>query len=120
MNFGALDWFVALFVTAICFLLVMSGLEMVQNVGDADLEMQMLEGFLLYPLMVDLRFQRWDEILKTPAPRAERKLLHAFWQFARAMALVGQAGAGDEIAESTLVGIRSWAFVVTTVRSRRN
>ena len=41
--------------------------EMVQNVGDADLEMQMLEGFLLYPLMVDLRFHRWDEILKTPA-----------------------------------------------------
>ncbi len=64
--------------------------DMVQNVGDADAQMQMLEGFLLYPLMVDLRFHRWDEILQTPAPRAERKLLRAFWQYARAMALAGQ------------------------------
>jgi tetratricopeptide (TPR) repeat protein len=76
-----------------------AALEMVQNVGDADLEMQMLEGFLLYPLMVDLRFQRWDEILKTPAPRAERKLLGAFWQFARAMALAGQGKLQDAVAE---------------------
>ena len=73
--------------------------DMVQNVGDADLEMQMLEGFLLYPLMVDLRFHRWDEILKTPAPRAERKLLRAFWQFARAMALAGQGQLNEAAAE---------------------
>jgi tetratricopeptide (TPR) repeat protein len=74
-------------------------LEMVQNIGDADLEMQMLEGFLLYPLMVDLRFQRWDEILQTPAPRAERKLLRAFWQCARAMALAGQGKLREAAAE---------------------
>jgi tetratricopeptide (TPR) repeat protein len=76
-----------------------AALEMVQNVGDADLEMQMLEAFLLYPLMVDLRFHRWDEILETPAPRAERKLLRAFWRFARAMALVGQGRVNDAAAE---------------------
>lgn len=64
--------------------------EMVQNVGDADLQMQMLEGFHLYPLMVALRFHRWDDILKAPAPGAERKLHRAFWQYARAMALAGQ------------------------------
>src|SRR5690606_21626398 len=34
--------------------------EMAARVGDFDLEMQMLEGFRLYPLMVDLRFHRWD------------------------------------------------------------
>jgi tetratricopeptide (TPR) repeat protein len=76
-----------------------AALEMVQNVGDADLEMQMLEGFLLYPLMIDLRFQRWDEILKTPAPRVERKLLRAFWQFTRAMALIGQGKPADAVVE---------------------
>jgi tetratricopeptide (TPR) repeat protein len=64
--------------------------DMVQNVGDADAQMQMLEGFLLYPLMVDLRFQRWDDILQAPAPRAERQLHRTFWQYARAMALAGQ------------------------------
>lgn len=73
--------------------------DMARNVGDADLlpQMQMLEGFLLYPLMVDLRFARWDEILRAPEPRPERRLHRAFWQYARAMALVGQ-GRADEAA----------------------
>jgi tetratricopeptide (TPR) repeat protein len=48
--------------------------------------MQMLEGYLLYPLMVDLYFHRWDEILAVPVPSPERKLLGAFRQYARAMA----------------------------------
>jgi tetratricopeptide (TPR) repeat protein len=73
--------------------------EMVQNVGDADGQMQMLEGFLLYPLMVDLRFHRWDDILKAPAPRPERQLLRAFWQYARAMALAGQGKLHEAAAE---------------------
>jgi len=73
--------------------------EMVQNVGDADVQMQMLEGFLLYPLMVDLRFHRWDDILQAPAPRAERKLHRAFWQYARAMALAGQGKLPEAAAE---------------------
>ncbi len=73
--------------------------EMVRNVGDADLEMQMLEGFHLYPLMVDLRFHRWSDILTAPAPRPERKLHHAFWQYARAMALAGQGKLNEAAAE---------------------
>jgi tetratricopeptide (TPR) repeat protein len=73
--------------------------EMVQNVGDADVQMQMLEGFHLYPLMVDLRFHRWDDILKAPAPRAERKLHRTFWQYARAMALAGQGKLPEAAAE---------------------
>jgi tetratricopeptide (TPR) repeat protein len=73
--------------------------EMVQNVGDADLQMQMLEGFHLYPLMVDLRFHRWDEILEAPAPGADRKLHHVFWQYARAMALAGQGRANEAVVE---------------------
>ena len=64
--------------------------EMVENVGDADFQMQMLEGFHLYPLMVDLRFHRWGDVLAAPAPRPERKVLAAFRQYARAMALAGQ------------------------------
>jgi len=73
--------------------------EMVQNVGDADVQMQMLEGFLLYPLMIDLRFHRWDDILQAPAPKAERKLHRAFWQYARAMALAGQGKLPEAAAE---------------------
>jgi hypothetical protein len=80
--------------------------DMETNVGDADLampmQMQMLEGFHLYPLMVDLRFHRWDEILKSPAPKAERKFHHAFWRYARAMALAGQGKINEAAAEQKL------------------
>jgi tetratricopeptide (TPR) repeat protein len=72
--------------------------DMIQNIGDADVQMQMLEGFHLYALMVDLRFHRWDDILQAPAPRAERRLHRTFWQYARAMALAGQ-GKQDAAAE---------------------
>lgn len=64
--------------------------EMAARVGDSDVEMQMLEGFRLYPLMVDLRFHRWGEIIEAREPTAERALEHAFWRYARAMAYAGQ------------------------------
>jgi tetratricopeptide (TPR) repeat protein len=64
--------------------------EMVAMVGDADLEMQMLEGFRLYPLMMDLRFNRWDEILATVPPKGARAMSRAFSRYARATALAGQ------------------------------
>lgn len=76
-----------------------AALQMVQNVGDADLQMQMLEGFHLYPLMMDLRFQRWNVILSTPQPRSERKLQRAFWRYARAMALAEQGKLDEAVAE---------------------
>jgi tetratricopeptide (TPR) repeat protein len=73
--------------------------EMVGRIGDADLEMQMLEGFRLYPLMVDLRFQRWDDILSAQEPSSERSFSRAFWRYARAAALVGQGKAREARAE---------------------
>jgi predicted Zn-dependent protease len=72
---------------------------MTQNVGDADLKMQMLEGFHLYPLMVDLRFHRWDDILSAPEPKPERRLLRAFRHYARAMAFAGQGKLAEASAE---------------------
>jgi tetratricopeptide (TPR) repeat protein len=63
--------------------------EMTRNVGNGDIDMQMLEGFLLYPLMVQLRFHRWQEILEEPQLKPERKVYTAFRGYARAMALAG-------------------------------
>ncbi len=76
-----------------------AALDMVANVGDADLEMQMLEGFRLYPLMVDLRFHRWDSILAEREPVAQRPLSRAFWRFARAMAYAGTGKMREAFAE---------------------
>ena len=74
---------------------------MAARVGDFDLEMQMLEGFRLYPLMVDLRFHRWGEIIEARAPIAARELEHAFWRYARAMAYAGQGDVRRAEAEQT-------------------
>jgi len=73
--------------------------QMLTRVGDADLEMQMLEGFRLYPAMVDLRLHRWDALRAAAEPVAERPFSHAFWRYGRAMALAGSgnvSGAEDE------------------------
>jgi tetratricopeptide (TPR) repeat protein len=55
-------------------------------------EMAMLEGFLLQPTAVALRFHRWDEIRQMPDPGPKLPLLRTAWFYARAMAA---AASGD-------------------------
>jgi tetratricopeptide (TPR) repeat protein len=76
-----------------------AALDMVTNVGAGVAEMQMLEGFLLYPFMVDLRFHKWDAILAEREPSKERALTHAFWRYARAMAFAASGKVRDAAAE---------------------
>ena len=54
--------------------------------------MPMLEGFLLQPTFVALRFHKWDEVRQMPDPGPKLPLLRAVWLYARAMAAVA---AGD-------------------------
>ena len=61
--------------------------------------MPMLEGFLLQPTFVALRFHRWDEIRQMPDPGPKLPLLRAVWLYARAMAA---AAAGDVQKAETL------------------
>jgi tetratricopeptide (TPR) repeat protein len=62
-------------------------------------EMAMLEGWLLQPIFVALRFHQWDEIRKMPDPGPKLPLLRAGWLYARAMAA---AAAGDVKRAETL------------------
>jgi hypothetical protein len=89
--------------------------EMARNVGAADLQMQVLEGFHLYPLMVDLRFHRWDDILKAADPGPERKLHRAFRHYARGMALAGQGKLAEAAAER-----KQFTSLRKAVRHNRN
>jgi tetratricopeptide (TPR) repeat protein len=73
--------------------------EIVDNIGAAADEMQMLEGFLLYPAMIDLRFAKWDAVLATSAPPPTRSLSLAFWRFGRAVALAAQGKLAEAEAE---------------------
>jgi tetratricopeptide (TPR) repeat protein len=75
--------------------------KLVANVGPYAKEMPMLEGFLPTPTLVLIAFERWDDILKLPAPDASMVMSTAMWHFARGIA---QANLGKtaEAAEEQL------------------
>jgi tetratricopeptide (TPR) repeat protein len=54
-----------------------------------------LEAFLTVPIAVEVRFQKWDEILKMPQPAATMPKTTAYWHFARGMALAATGKTAD-------------------------
>jgi Flp pilus assembly protein TadD len=62
-------------------------------------EMPPLEGFMTIPIAVDVRFHKWDEILKMPKPDPEMKITTVFWHFARGMALASKGKIAEAEAE---------------------
>ena len=73
------------------------------HVAPAVKMMPPLEGFMTVPMAVDVRFHRWDEILKMPPPDAEMKTTTVFWHFARGMAFAGTGKVSEAEAEYNLV-----------------
>jgi tetratricopeptide (TPR) repeat protein len=67
--------------------------ELVANVQPAIKEMPMLEGFLPTPMIVLLAFERWEDILKLPAPDRSLVTTTAVWRSLRGMAFanIGKA-----------------------------
>jgi hypothetical protein len=55
------------------------------------------------PIAVDVRFHKWDEILKMPKPDPEMKVTTVFWHFARGMALASKDRIADAEAELKIV-----------------
>jgi tetratricopeptide (TPR) repeat protein len=64
----------------------------VANVKSSVKEMPMVEFFFPTPTFVALRFQKWDEILRSPLPDRELPTDHALAHFARGVAA---AATGD-------------------------
>ncbi len=60
------------------------------HVGPGVKAMPPLEGFMTVPLAVDIRFHRWDDILRTPQPDSAMKTTTVFWHYARGMAFAGK------------------------------
>ena len=60
--------------------------RLVANVAPGVKAMPMLEGFLPTPVIVLLAFERWNDILKSPAPDASFHITNAVWHFARGVA----------------------------------
>jgi tetratricopeptide (TPR) repeat protein len=65
-------------------------------------EMQMAECWVALPLLIQVRFQRWDEMLQAPAPDSTWLTVNALWHFARSLAFAGKARIVDANGEREL------------------
>lgn len=63
--------------------------SMVSNIPEDFLKdfVTIADGFMIFPSEVLMRFGRWEEILREPAPRPGLPLSRALWHYTRASAL---------------------------------
>jgi tetratricopeptide (TPR) repeat protein len=73
------------------------------NVGPHVKEMPPLGGFMTVPLAVEVRFHKWNEILKMPQPDPAMQTANIFWHFARGLALAGTGKLDEAEAEHKFV-----------------
>ena len=73
------------------------------NVGPHVKDMPPLEGFMTVPLAVEVRFHKWNEILKAPQPDPAMHTATVFWHFARGLALAGAGKLEEAEAEHKFV-----------------
>lgn len=73
------------------------------HVGPLVKDIPPLEGFMTIPMAVEVRFQKWDDILHMPQPDPSMKVAGVFWHFARGMALAATGKPADAQAEYQIV-----------------
>jgi tetratricopeptide (TPR) repeat protein len=73
------------------------------HVGPMVKDVPPLEGFMTVPLAVEVRFQKWDQILTMPQPPAGMQTTTVFWHFARGMALAAKGKVTEAEAEHRIV-----------------
>ncbi len=73
------------------------------NVGPHVKDMPALGGFMTVPLAVEVRFHKWNEILKAAQPDPALHTATVFWHFARGLALAGTGKLEEAEAELTFV-----------------
>jgi tetratricopeptide (TPR) repeat protein len=73
------------------------------HVGPHVKDIPPLEGFMTVPIAVEVRFQKWDQILAMPQPPAAMQTTTVFWHFARGMALAAKGKVAEAEAEHHIV-----------------
>jgi tetratricopeptide (TPR) repeat protein len=74
-----------------------------EHVGPYVKDVPPLEGFMTVPLAVEVRFQKWDEILNFPQPNAAMKTTTIYWHFARGIAQAAKGKIAEAEAEHRIV-----------------
>lgn len=62
-------------------------------------EIPMLDGFMPIPMLVRVRFQRWQEILNVSQPQSALPMSNGIWHYARALAFAATGKQNDARAE---------------------
>jgi tetratricopeptide (TPR) repeat protein len=73
------------------------------HVGGIVKDIPPLEGFMTVPMAVEIRFQKWDQILAMSQPPAALQTTTVFWHFARGMALAAKGKVAEAEAEHRIV-----------------
>src|SRR6266700_4005767 len=73
------------------------------NVGPHVKDTPGLGGVMTVPMAVEVRFHRWNEILKMPQPDPAIATVTVFWHFARGLALAGTGDVDGAAAEHKMV-----------------
>jgi tetratricopeptide (TPR) repeat protein len=74
-----------------------------EHVGPMVKMMPPLEGFMTVAMAVEIRFQKWDQVLAIPQPDPAMKATTVYWHFARGMALAGKGRTSEAEAEYKIV-----------------
>lgn len=86
---------------------IKAGNDLAANAGPMVKAMPPLEMFMPYPIVVNVRFHKWDEVLAYPKPAGEMLITTAFWHFSRGMAFAEKGKSSD--AEKELAAMRETA-----------
>jgi hypothetical protein len=54
-----------------------------------------MEGFSIQPLFINLRFHRWEGVVRMPRPSPKRLVSRAFWHYGQALAHAAQSRLDD-------------------------
>lgn len=84
--------------------------ELETNVNPHLQAMPMLEMFMPYSIVTQVRFGKWDEMLKTPKPGSELKITTAYWHFGR-----GRAFAATRQIEKAEAELKLMRDVIKTI-----
>jgi tetratricopeptide (TPR) repeat protein len=80
-----------------------AGEMLAAHVGPFVKDIPPLEGFMTVPIAVEVRFQKWDQILAMPQPPAAMQTTTVFWHFARGMALAAKGKIAEAEVEHHIV-----------------
>src|SRR5262249_46044204 len=72
--------------------------------------MPMLDSFMMTPLWVDARFNKWDTILAMPEPAKELPATHIMWRYARILAFAARGEKEKATTDRDKFGMEAAAF----------